>query len=463
MVDDSSAVAAESTRVAARSSLVDSLRACGISGIRIDKQALKRRILIPEYIRLGIRDAILSKDPDAAAERHRRGGGEEKCEPAEAPVVVFVNSKSGGRHGPALKERLQELMGEEQVFDLSLVKPPEFVEFGLGFLEKMASFGDQCAKVTREKLRIMVAGGDGTAGWILGSLAELCVQHREPVPPTGIIPLGTGNDLSRSFGWGGSFPFAWRAAIKKYLSKAISAPVYRLDSWQVVVTMPDVGKVELPYCLQPVKGQTFDQDLDVKEKIPQTLTCYEGVFYNYFSIGMDAQVAYGFHHLRNKRPYLAQGPISNKLIYSTYSCTQGWFCTPCMKSPSLRGLKNILRMHIKKANCSEWEQVQMPSDVRAIVALNLHNYGSGRNPWGKLKPKYLEKKGFVEAHVDDGVIEIFGLKQGWHASFVLVDLITAKHIAQAFHYSVRYHFKSTSKQLVMDVVRQRFSLFKKLK
>lgn len=29
--------------------------------------------------------------------------------------------------------------------------------------------------------------------------------------------------------------------------------------------------------------------------------------------GMDAQVAYGFHHLRNEKPYLAQGPIANKV------------------------------------------------------------------------------------------------------------------------------------------------------
>lgn len=29
--------------------------------------------------------------------------------------------------------------------------------------------------------------------------------------------------------------------------------------------------------------------------------------------------------------------------------------------------------------------------VRAIVALNLHSYGSGRNPWGNLTPEYLEK------------------------------------------------------------------------
>ena len=40
------------------------------------------------------------------------------------------------------------------------------------------------------------------------------------------------------------------------------------------------------------------------------------------------------------------------------------------------------------------------------------------------------QRGFVEAHADDGLLEIFGLKQGWHASFVMVELISAKHIAQ---------------------------------
>ncbi|CAK9182806.1 unnamed protein product, partial [Ilex paraguariensis] len=69
--------------------------------------------------------------------------------------------------------------------------------------------------------------------------------------------------------------------------------------------------------------------------------------------------------------------------------------------------------------------------VRSLVALNLHNYGSGRNPWGNLKPDYLEKRGFVEAQADDGLLEIFGLKHGWHASFVMAELISAKHIAQA--------------------------------
>ena len=36
----------------------------------------------------------------------------------------------------------------------------------------------------------------------------------------------------------------------------------------------------------------------------------------------------------------------------------------------------------------------------------------------------------MEAHVDDGLLEVFGLKQGWHASLVMGELISAKHIVQ---------------------------------
>ncbi|XP_021908800.1 diacylglycerol kinase 4 isoform X2 [Carica papaya] len=317
------------------------------------------------------------------------------------------------------------------VFDLTEVKPHEFVQYGLGCLETLALRGDECAKESRERMRIVVAGGDGTVGWVLGSLGELHKLNREPIPPVAIIPLGTGNDLSRSFGWGGTFPFAWKSAVKRTLHRASVCPISRLDSWHLLVSMPSGEVVDAPHSLRSTEECALDQGLEIEGELPPKTNCYEGVFYNYFSIGMDAQVAYGFHHLRNEKPYLAQGPISNKLIYSGYSCTQGWFLTPCISDPSLRGLKNILRMHIKRVNCSEWEQIPVPKSVRAVVALNLHSYGSGRNPWGNLKPEYLEKRGFVEAHADDGLLEIFGLKQGWHASFVMVELISAKHIAQA--------------------------------
>ncbi|XP_026402117.1 diacylglycerol kinase 7-like [Papaver somniferum] len=421
MIDESK------TRITSRSSLIDSI-GCGLNGVSvIDEEELKRKILIPKYLRVAMCEAIQTKNPNVGFQENA-AADDDKNEVPEAPMVVFVNSKSGGRKGSALQQILQEFISKEQVFDLSVVKPHEFVHYGLACLENLASCGDLNAKETREKLRIIVAGGDGTVGWVLGNLTELLKQNREPVPPTGIIPLGTGNDLSRTFNWGGSFPFPWKSTIKRTLNEAITAPISRLDSWNVVVTMPAGDTLELPHCLRYTEDYTHSQDMD---GLPEKTSSFEGVFYNYFSVGMDAQVAYGFHSLRNQNPYLAQGPVANKIIYSSYSCTQGWFCTPCMSTPNLRGLKNIVRLYIKKVNCSDWEQVRVPSSVRSIVCLNLHNYGGGRNPWGNLKPQYLEKRGFVEAHADDGLLEIFGLKEGWHASFVMVELISAKHIAQA--------------------------------
>ncbi|CAL0304953.1 unnamed protein product [Lupinus luteus] len=386
-------------------SLVDSFRGCGISSVRVDKEELRQNMTMPEYLRFAIRDCIRFKDT-IVCKSYCIGGdsmhGDEKAVAPKTPMVVFINPRSGGRHGPVLKERLQHLMSEEQVFDLLEVKPHEFIRYGLGCLDTLAALGDTCAKETRERIRIVVAGGDGSVGWILGCLTELHTQGLEPVPPVAIIPLGTGNDLSRSFGWGGSFPFSWKAAIKRTLYKASIGPICRLDSWKISLSMAEGTTVEPPYSLKQTEEYSLDESLEVEGELPDKVICYEGVFYNYFSIGMDAQVAYGFHHLRNEKPYLAQGPIANKIIYSGYTCTQGWFLSPCSGDPSLRGLKNILRMHVKRFNSSEWEQVPVPTSVRAVVALNLHSYGSGRNPWGNLKPEYLEKATAIRLEVRGG-------------------------------------------------------------
>ncbi|GFQ01260.1 diacylglycerol kinase 4 [Phtheirospermum japonicum] len=434
---------ATSSSASGRSSVIDSLRGFTLAGVRIDKEELRKKITFPAYLRIAMREAIQAKNISASGATRfyevAHAEGAESAEPAEWPMVVFVNSKSGGRHGPELKARLQELMAEEQVFDLSTVKPHEFVQYGLSCLENFASLGDTCAGETREKLKIVVAGGDGTVGWVLGCLGELNKQGRLPVPPTGIIPLGTGNDLSRSFGWGGSFPFNWKSSVKRTLGKIAHGPSARLDSWQVLLSMPAGKVLDTPYSLKATEETHLDPELEVEGQPPEKVSCYQGVFYNYFSIGMDAQVAHGFHHLRNERPYLARAPSQTRIIYSGYSFTQGWFFTPCSSDPGLRSLKNILRIYIKKVNQSKWKQISVPSSVRSIVALNLPSYGSGRHPWGKLKPDYLEKRGFVEAHADDGLLEIFGLKQGWHASMVMAELISAKHIAQAS--SIRFELR----------------------
>lgn len=81
--------------------------------MRIPKDELKEKITMPTYIRLGILQAIEYKDIDAGKSNFESALRSE--EPPESPLIVFINSRSGGRHGPELKERLQNLMSEEQV------------------------------------------------------------------------------------------------------------------------------------------------------------------------------------------------------------------------------------------------------------------------------------------------------------------------------------------------------------
>lgn len=107
--------------VASRPSTADSkaMRGCGLANLAwvgVDKVELRQRLMMPEYLRLAMRDCIKRKDASAIPDHLLLPGGAVADMAPHAPMVVFINPKSGGRHGPVLKERLQQLMSEEQVF-----------------------------------------------------------------------------------------------------------------------------------------------------------------------------------------------------------------------------------------------------------------------------------------------------------------------------------------------------------
>nr|CAB3448161.1 unnamed protein product [Digitaria exilis] len=105
-----------STAPSARVSIWESVRACGVWGKEVDKAELRRQVVMPLYLRRAVAAAVAAKDEAAGvAAAAAEGDGEREEGPAVAPVVVFVNSRSGGRHGPELKVRLHELITEDQV------------------------------------------------------------------------------------------------------------------------------------------------------------------------------------------------------------------------------------------------------------------------------------------------------------------------------------------------------------
>lgn len=52
----------------------------------------------------------------------------------------------------------------------------------------------------------------------------------------------------------------------------------------------------------------------------------DGLAWNYISMGLDAEAAYGFHTLRETKPYLARTRLMNMLWYGVCACKTGWFC-----------------------------------------------------------------------------------------------------------------------------------------
>eukprot|EP01103_Thecamoeba_quadrilineata_P010232 TRINITY_DN2146_c0_g1_i3.p1 TRINITY_DN2146_c0_g1~~TRINITY_DN2146_c0_g1_i3.p1 ORF type:complete len:272 (+),score=36.26 TRINITY_DN2146_c0_g1_i3:127-942(+) len=114
-----------------------------------------------------------------------------KCDPPLLPgqdppsIVAFVNVKSGGQQGRSIMESLKICLGKDNVFDLSQGGPV------VGLEQSYKNYGGD--------FKIMICGGDGTVGWVLQCLDDL---HYPVVPQVGILPLGTGNDLARTLGWG---------------------------------------------------------------------------------------------------------------------------------------------------------------------------------------------------------------------------------------------------------------------
>jgi diacylglycerol kinase (ATP) len=179
--------------------------------------------------------------------------------PGSLPLVVFLNSGSGGQQGVGLHRKFSYMLNPRQVFDLQS-QPPAIA---------LNQYKDVPGLV------VLCCGGDGTVGWLLSELDNIDFGGR-PVPPVAILPLGTGNDLARCFGWGGGYTGEHLVPILRSIE---TAPVDLLDRWAITI--------------EPLTGA--GAGAEAGDEAPLS------IINNYFSIGVDAAVA---HKVRSRRMLL---------------------------------------------------------------------------------------------------------------------------------------------------------------
>lgn len=287
------------------------------------------------------------------------------------PLIVIANTKSGSSTGSTVLSLLRGYLHPMQVMELGSRGPQDALQWA--------------AKTSPRPCRILVAGGDGTIGWVLNTIYSLNIK---PQPSVAIMPLGTGNDLSRVLGWG-------------------AEPPSTLDPLQILRSIRRARSVNLDrYDLQIEK---LHYRLPIQRHPTKTIHVY-----NYFSVGVDAYITYNFHKTRESRFYLLSSRIFNKLLYFTFGTQQ-------VMQPDCERIEQKLILHLDN------KLVELP-ELQALVFLNIDSWGAGCK---LCELSNSNGEGRIINSISDGIMEVFGIVSSFHIAQLQCNISKPVRIGQA--------------------------------
>ncbi|KAL0893046.1 hypothetical protein ABMA27_014698 [Loxostege sticticalis] len=264
------------------------------------------------------------------------------------PLIIFANRKSGSNRSDEVLSLFRGLLNPIQVIDISATAPESVVRW------------------LPPRCRVLVAGGDGTVAWVLNALLD-APRVRAVVA---ILPMGTGNDLSRVMGWGPGCSSDLDA--HSIITSVKQANEQYLDRWKVTIT-PRRGRLGRP---RPTRVLFA---------------------YNYASIGVDAQVALDFHRARSQFLYRYASRTLNYVAYAFLGAGRAWDAGAC------GDLERRLLVRVDRS-----EPLALPP-LQALVVLNIPSWGAGVDLWS------MGNEGEVEPQsVDDGKLEVVGISSSIH-------------------------------------------------
>ena len=151
-------------------------------------------------------------------------------------LIMVVNPRSGNGAGRLLVELVNALPrascgGAVEVLPLTVD--------GLAAALKRAA--ELVAVGGAGSVRLVCAGGDGTVSAVAGVLHARGLSK----VPIAVLPLGTGNDMSRSLGRGGDPPPMNAPALAAWLSRVRAAGTTAVDVWSVAFAVHAGGSIRV--------------------------------------------------------------------------------------------------------------------------------------------------------------------------------------------------------------------------
>eukprot|EP00929_Paragymnodinium_shiwhaense_P059278 TRINITY_DN29695_c0_g1_i1.p1 TRINITY_DN29695_c0_g1~~TRINITY_DN29695_c0_g1_i1.p1 ORF type:complete len:494 (-),score=94.56 TRINITY_DN29695_c0_g1_i1:192-1673(-) len=332
---------------------------------------------------------LVNGDHDEAGAKGKR---------SEVQIILFVNTSAGGQKG-------QKIMGNLPRPFVTTVPGGQSVRllaYALqdgsdGAFGRRAGF-EQLKQCIRKSgggasdcpVRVIAAGGDGTLKWVVQEAIRHGIDHTSDCL-WGILPLGTGNDFSRSLGWGGKWPTGLVSGkmekLKALVAEWLRAPHRAHDVWHVKIQVnEDRGKI----LVTSNKGGG--------KKVPLEVTSMSMQMLMYFTVGADAQVGLGFDRLRrgnrlwNRCAYIFEG-IKKELI--------------CRRkhrvADVIYGLYNGIDYNAPVIfdTLENSPEPQLSSDPQILAFLNIPSYAGGM---AQLWPH--AKKLGVDRPLDDKVLTV---------------------------------------------------------
>ncbi|CAF92675.1 unnamed protein product, partial [Tetraodon nigroviridis] len=290
------------------------------------------------------------------------------CGSPWTPLLVLANTRSGNNMGEGLLGEFRTLLNPVQVFDLSQLSPSKALQL--------------CTLLPPGSVRVLVCGGDGTVGWVLDAIDSMRLKGQDQfVPRVTILPLGTGNDLSNTLGWG-----AATLARSRWSRFSGTSWKRRWSGWTG-------GKCRWPpraaYFRKPkvcacvcvcvracvrVCVRSAPPAVHQHSAAPQVLSMN-----NYFSVGPDALMALNFHAHREKTPSFFSSRIVNKVGRPPIRAQ-----VPGVPAVYfLYGTRDCLVQECKDLDKRielDGERVELPS-LEGIIVCNISFWGGGCRLW----------------------------------------------------------------------------------